>query len=91
MVAILFLQMTVENLKTENDKLKTGSLSPCPSPGPSSSVSQSSGLTALGSSSPRQSVAMHMPKSYSRGLSEGSSSGTVQSLTGRVKIEQGDG
>uniref|UniRef100_A0A3B5MPC7 Neuron navigator 1 n=1 Tax=Xiphophorus couchianus TaxID=32473 RepID=A0A3B5MPC7_9TELE len=78
----------LENLKTENDKLKTGSLSPCPSPGPSSSVSQSSGLTALGSSSPRQSVAMHMPKSYSRGLSEGSSSGTVQSLTGRVKIEQ---
>nr|XP_033482095.1 neuron navigator 1 isoform X8 [Epinephelus lanceolatus] len=35
---------------------------------------QSSGLTALGSSSPRQSVAMHMPKSYSRGLSDGGSS-----------------
>ncbi|XP_047438347.1 neuron navigator 1 isoform X3 [Mugil cephalus] len=68
------MQRTVENLKAENDQLKTGSLSPCPSPGPSSSVSQSSGLTALGSSSPRQSVAMHMPKSYSRGLSEGSSS-----------------
>uniref|UniRef100_A0A3B3VE39 Neuron navigator 1 n=1 Tax=Poecilia latipinna TaxID=48699 RepID=A0A3B3VE39_9TELE len=78
----------LENLKTENDKLKTGSLSPCPSPGPSSSVSQSSGLTALGSSSPRQSVAMHMPKSYSRGLSEGSSSGTVQSLTGREAKRQ---
>ncbi|XP_028261536.1 neuron navigator 1 isoform X3 [Parambassis ranga] len=68
------MQRTVENLKNENDQLKTGSLSPCPSPGPSSSVSQSSGLTAPGSSSPRQSVAMHMPKSYSRGLSEGSSS-----------------
>ncbi|XP_040890015.1 neuron navigator 1 isoform X4 [Toxotes jaculatrix] len=68
------MQRTVENLKAENDQLKTGGLSPCPSPGPSSSVSQSSGLTALGSSSPRQSVAMHMPKSYSRGLSEGSSS-----------------
>ncbi|XP_030584994.1 neuron navigator 1 [Archocentrus centrarchus] len=65
---------TIENLKAENDQLKTGTLSPCPSPGPSSSVSQSSGLTALGSSSPRQSVAMHMPKSYSRGLSEGSNS-----------------
>uniref|UniRef100_A0A3P9P8R3 Neuron navigator 1 n=1 Tax=Poecilia reticulata TaxID=8081 RepID=A0A3P9P8R3_POERE len=51
--AMTNMQMTVENLKTENDKLKTGSLSPCPSPGPSSSVSQSSGLTALGSSSPR--------------------------------------
>ncbi|XP_051269677.1 neuron navigator 1 isoform X13 [Dicentrarchus labrax] len=68
------MQRTVENLKAENDQLKTGGLSPCPSPGPSSSVSQSSGLTALGSSSPRQSVAMHMPKSYSRGLSEGGSS-----------------
>ncbi|XP_041836631.1 neuron navigator 1 isoform X2 [Melanotaenia boesemani] len=72
--AMTNMQKTVENLKTENDQLKTGSLSPCPSPGPSSSVSQSSGLTALGGSSPRQSVAMHMPKSYSRGLSEGSSS-----------------
>uniref|UniRef100_A0A4W6CJP3 Neuron navigator 1 n=1 Tax=Lates calcarifer TaxID=8187 RepID=A0A4W6CJP3_LATCA len=66
----------LENLKAENDQLKTGGLSPCPSPGPSSSVSQSSGLTTLGNSSPRQSVAMHMPKSYSRGMSEGSSSGT---------------
>ncbi|XP_054866617.1 neuron navigator 1 isoform X2 [Amphiprion ocellaris] len=71
--AMTNMQRTVENLKAENDQLKTGSLSPCPSPGPSSSVSQSSGLTALGSSSPRQSVAVHMPKSYSRGLSEGSS------------------
>ncbi|KAM6947813.1 neuron navigator 1 isoform 2-T2 [Lycodopsis pacificus] len=70
--AMCNMQSTVENLKAENDHLKTGSLSPCPSPGPSSSVSQSSGLTALGSSSPRQSVAM--PKSYSRGPSEGSSS-----------------
>ncbi|XP_051269672.1 neuron navigator 1 isoform X8 [Dicentrarchus labrax] len=73
------MQRTVENLKAENDQLKTGGLSPCPSPGPSSSVSQSSGLTALGSSSPRQSVAMHMPKSYSRGLSEGGSSADVHS------------
>ncbi|XP_029681832.1 neuron navigator 1 isoform X6 [Takifugu rubripes] len=31
---------------------------------------QSSGLTALGSSSPQQSLAEQMPKSYSRGLSE---------------------
>uniref|UniRef100_A0A3B4T428 Neuron navigator 1 n=1 Tax=Seriola dumerili TaxID=41447 RepID=A0A3B4T428_SERDU len=46
----------LENLKAENDQLKTGGLSPCPSPGPSSSASQSSGLTALGSSSPRQST-----------------------------------
>ncbi|XP_059184895.1 neuron navigator 1 isoform X1 [Centropristis striata] len=67
------MMSTVENLKAENDNLKTGGLSPCPSPGPTSSVSQSSGLTALGSSSPRQSLAVHMPKSYSRGLSEGGS------------------
>ncbi|XP_042364681.1 neuron navigator 1 isoform X2 [Plectropomus leopardus] len=72
--AMINMQSTVENLKAENDQLKTSGLSPCPSPGPSSSVSQSSGLTALGSSSPRQSVAMHMPKSYSRGLSDGGSS-----------------
>ncbi|XP_074522046.1 neuron navigator 1 isoform X2 [Halichoeres trimaculatus] len=72
--AMTSMQRTVENLKVENDQLKTGTMSPCPSPGPSSSVSQSSGLTTLCGSSPRQSVAMHMPKSYSRGLSEGSSS-----------------
>ncbi|KAM6928052.1 neuron navigator 1 [Xenentodon cancila] len=72
--AMTSMQRTVEGLKAENDQLKTSGLSPCPSPGPSSSASQSSGLTALGSSSPRQSVAMHMPKSYSRGLSEGSGS-----------------
>ncbi|KAK2915357.1 hypothetical protein Q8A73_005951 [Channa argus] len=66
------MQRTVENLKAENDHLKTGGPSPCPSPGPSSSISQSSGLTALGSLSPRQSL--HMPKSYSRGLSDGNNS-----------------
>ncbi|XP_029287839.1 LOW QUALITY PROTEIN: neuron navigator 1 [Cottoperca gobio] len=79
--AMTSMQSTVENLKAENDHLKTGTPSPCPSPGPSSSVSQSSGLTALGSSSPRQSVAMNMPKSYSRGLSEGSSDVHSDSLS----------
>lgn len=78
----LYLQRTVENLKAENDQLKTGGLSPCPSPGPSSSVSQSSSLTALGGLSPRQSVAVHMPRGYNRG-SDGSSSGTSHSLTCR--------
>uniref|UniRef100_A0A3Q3WPW3 Neuron navigator 1 n=1 Tax=Mola mola TaxID=94237 RepID=A0A3Q3WPW3_MOLML len=78
----------LENLKIENDHLKTGSLSPCPSPGPSSSVSQSSGLANLGSSSPRQSVAMHMPKSYGRRRSE-ESSGTVKQqdfFVGTVRV-----
>uniref|UniRef100_A0A8C6LXI6 Neuron navigator 1 n=1 Tax=Nothobranchius furzeri TaxID=105023 RepID=A0A8C6LXI6_NOTFU len=57
--AMISMQV-LESLKAENDHLRTGNLSPCPSPGPSNSASQSSGLTALGSSSPRQSVAMHM-------------------------------
>ncbi|XP_019713386.1 LOW QUALITY PROTEIN: neuron navigator 1-like [Hippocampus comes] len=52
------MQKTVDNLKVENDQLKTSGLSPCPSPGPSSSVSQSSGLTSLASLSPRHSVAV---------------------------------
>uniref|UniRef100_A0A3Q3DPV7 Neuron navigator 1 n=1 Tax=Hippocampus comes TaxID=109280 RepID=A0A3Q3DPV7_HIPCM len=54
------MQKTVDNLKVENDQLKTSGLSPCPSPGPSSSVSQSSGLTSLASLSPRHSVAVHV-------------------------------
>ncbi|XP_075881069.1 neuron navigator 1 isoform X3 [Nelusetta ayraudi] len=64
------MQRTVEKLKVENSQLKTGTLSPCPSPGPSSSAPQTSGLAAAGSPSPRHSVAVHLPKSYSRGLSE---------------------
>ncbi|XP_037623317.1 neuron navigator 1 isoform X5 [Sebastes umbrosus] len=89
--AMTDMQSTVENLKAENDHLKTGTnLSPCPSPGPSSSVSQSSGLTALGSSSPRQSVAMQMPKSYSRGLSEGGSSADVHSDTLSLSSQRDD-
>ncbi|XP_047195239.1 neuron navigator 1 isoform X13 [Hippoglossus stenolepis] len=76
------MQKTVENLKAENDHLKTGTSSPCPSPGPSSSVSQSSGLATLEGSSPRQSVALQMPKSFSRGLSEGGSDvHTAESLS----------
>ncbi|KAM6981181.1 LOW QUALITY PROTEIN: neuron navigator 1-like [Aplochiton taeniatus] len=90
------MQMTVENLKAENDQLKTGStsISPTLSPGPSSSVSQSSGLTSLEGLSPRQSVAgQHLPKAYSRRLSEGcnpevfdSSSGTSQREDMRVRV-----
>ncbi|XP_029989942.1 neuron navigator 1 isoform X2 [Sphaeramia orbicularis] len=88
--AMTSMQRTVENLKTENDHLKTGGLSPCPSPGPSNSVSQSSGLTTLGNSSPRQSVAMHMPKSYSRGLSEGSSSDVFSSDSVSLSSQRDD-
>ncbi|XP_054641486.1 neuron navigator 1 isoform X6 [Dunckerocampus dactyliophorus] len=67
------MQRTVENLKVENDQLRTSGMSPCPSPGPSSSISQSSGLTSLCNSSPRQSVAV--AKGYSRRLSDGTSTG----------------
>ncbi|XP_061147665.1 neuron navigator 1 [Syngnathus typhle] len=52
------MQKTVTNLKVENDQLKTSSLSSCPSSGPSTSVSQSSGLTSLANLSPRHSVAV---------------------------------
>ncbi|XP_059925036.1 neuron navigator 1 isoform X4 [Gadus macrocephalus] len=72
--AMTSMQRTVENLKAENDQLKTGG-PPSPTPsggGPSSSASQSSGLTAMGGTSPRLSA--HLPKSYSRGLSDSSCS-----------------
>ncbi|XP_057701403.1 neuron navigator 1 isoform X4 [Corythoichthys intestinalis] len=52
------MQRTVDSLKVENDQLKTSGLSPCQSPGPSSSVSQSSGLSNLTNLSPRHSVAI---------------------------------
>ncbi|TRY89653.1 hypothetical protein DNTS_021529 [Danionella cerebrum] len=50
--AMTNMQMTVENLKAENDQLKTSG----PSSRPPSSASQSSGLGSLGVTSPRQSV-----------------------------------
>uniref|UniRef100_A0A8C8J285 Neuron navigator 1 n=1 Tax=Oncorhynchus tshawytscha TaxID=74940 RepID=A0A8C8J285_ONCTS len=53
----------LENLKAENDQLKTG--------GPSTSTSQSSGLASLGTASPRQSVAMSLTKTFSMSLGEG--------------------
>ncbi|XP_055773941.1 neuron navigator 1-like isoform X3 [Salvelinus fontinalis] len=59
------MQMTVENLKAENDQLKTG--------GPSTSTSQSSSLASLGTASPRQSVAISLSKTLSMSLGEGSS------------------
>uniref|UniRef100_H2LS65 Neuron navigator 1 n=1 Tax=Oryzias latipes TaxID=8090 RepID=H2LS65_ORYLA len=46
--AMTNMQRTVENLKVENDQLRIGGLSPCPSPGPSSSVSQSSSFMGAG-------------------------------------------
>ncbi|MBN3319161.1 NAV1 protein, partial [Atractosteus spatula] len=63
------MQMTVENLKAENDQLKTGTTAP--SSAPPSSISQPQSLTALlTSSSPRQSMAMSLTQSFSLSLSE---------------------
>ncbi|KAL0978787.1 hypothetical protein UPYG_G00175180 [Umbra pygmaea] len=68
--AMTNMQMTVENLKAENDQLKTG--------GPSTSTSQSSGLASLGSASPRQSIAMSLTKTFSMSLGEGGSPDVFQ-------------
>ncbi|KAJ8258080.1 hypothetical protein GJAV_G00192930 [Gymnothorax javanicus] len=63
------MQMTVENLKAENDQLKTGA-SPRPSSGPPTSTSQPSGLTSLLGTSPRQSLPMSLTKSFSLNLND---------------------
>ncbi|XP_030632950.1 neuron navigator 1 [Chanos chanos] len=65
--AMTNMQMTVEKLKAENDQLKTGGTSSRPT----SSTSQSSGLTSLASSSPRQSVAS-LSQTFSIGVTESS-------------------
>ncbi|XP_048879188.1 LOW QUALITY PROTEIN: neuron navigator 1-like [Brienomyrus brachyistius] len=59
--AMTNMQMTVENLKAENDQLKIGP----PSTGPSSSTSQPSGLMSLVTSSQRQSMSASVMKSFS--------------------------
>ncbi|XP_036388972.1 neuron navigator 1-like isoform X2 [Megalops cyprinoides] len=63
------MQETVENLKAENDQLKTGT-GLQPGTGPTSSTSQPSGLTSLLGSSPRQSLTMSLTKSFSLSLNE---------------------
>ncbi|XP_014021528.1 neuron navigator 1 isoform X9 [Salmo salar] len=76
------MQMTVENLKAENDQLKTG--------GPSTSTSQSSGLASLGTASPRQSVAMSLTKTFSMSLGEGSPSDVFQTDTVSLPTHRDD-
>ncbi|KAM6925220.1 neuron navigator 1 [Xenentodon cancila] len=64
------MQSTVENLKAENDHLKTGSqLHPLGS-GPTSSTSQPSGLASLLGPSLKQPISMSLTKSFSLSLSE---------------------
>uniref|UniRef100_A0A673BGA8 AAA+ ATPase domain-containing protein n=1 Tax=Sphaeramia orbicularis TaxID=375764 RepID=A0A673BGA8_9TELE len=66
---LLVLQSTVENLKAENDHLKTGSQGPViPGPGPTSSTSQPSGLASLLGPSLRQPMSMSLTKSFSLSL-----------------------
>ncbi|XP_029994486.1 neuron navigator 1 isoform X2 [Sphaeramia orbicularis] len=63
------MQSTVENLKAENDHLKTGSQGPViPGPGPTSSTSQPSGLASLLGPSLRQPMSMSLTKSFSLSL-----------------------
>ncbi|KAM8754994.1 neuron navigator 1-like isoform 5-T5 [Acanthopagrus schlegelii] len=64
------MQSTVENLKAENDHLKTGSTLTLPGSGPTSSTSQPSGLASLLGPSLRQPMSMSLTKSFSLSLND---------------------
>lgn len=64
------MQSTVENLKAENDHLKTGSTLTLPGSGPTSSTSQPSGLSSLLGPSLRQPMSMSLTKSFSLSLND---------------------
>ncbi|XP_027144301.1 neuron navigator 1 isoform X4 [Larimichthys crocea] len=64
------MQSTVENLKAENDHLKTGSQPCLPGSGPTSSTSQPSGLASLLGPSLRQPMSMSLTKSFSLSLND---------------------
>ncbi|CAJ1085134.1 neuron navigator 1-like isoform X1 [Xyrichtys novacula] len=64
------MQSTVENLKAENDHLKTGSQVHLPGSGPTSSTSQPSGLASLLGPSLRQPMTMSLTKSFSLSLND---------------------
>ncbi|MBN3293043.1 NAV1 protein, partial [Polypterus senegalus] len=63
------MQMTVENLKAENDQLKTGT-SLVPSLASTSSLSQPQGLTTLLTPSPWQSMSLPLTQSFSLSLND---------------------
>ncbi|XP_060724252.1 neuron navigator 1 isoform X1 [Tachysurus vachellii] len=75
------MQMMVENLKAENDQLKTGASRP------PSSTSQSSGLGSLGTLSPRQSVAS-LSKAFSMGATESLNTDVFQSPTSTLQKDE---
>ncbi|KAM4571526.1 neuron navigator 1 isoform 1-T1 [Fundulus diaphanus] len=64
------MQSTVENLKAENDHLKTGSQVPLSGPGPTSSTSQPSGLASLLGPSVNPPMSMSLTKSFSLSLND---------------------
>uniref|UniRef100_A0A7N9AZP2 Neuron navigator 1 n=1 Tax=Mastacembelus armatus TaxID=205130 RepID=A0A7N9AZP2_9TELE len=64
------MQSTVENLKVENDHLKTGSQPQPPGFGPTCSTSQPSGLASLLGPSLRQPMSMSLTKSFSLSLND---------------------
>uniref|UniRef100_A0A3Q3W4Z0 AAA+ ATPase domain-containing protein n=1 Tax=Mola mola TaxID=94237 RepID=A0A3Q3W4Z0_MOLML len=68
--AMNHMQSTVENLKVENDHLKTGSQLHLHASGPTSSTSQPSGLSSLLGPSLKQPMSMSLAKSFSLSLSD---------------------
>lgn len=64
------MQSTVDNLKAENDHLKTGSQFPLSGPGPTSSTSQPSGLASLLGPSGTPPMSMSLTKSFSLSLND---------------------
>ncbi|CAL8250137.1 unnamed protein product [Arctogadus glacialis] len=64
------MQSTVENLKAENDHLKTGSVLQLPGSGPTTSTSQPSGLASLLGPSSRQPMSLSLTKSFSLSLND---------------------
>ncbi|XP_056131430.1 neuron navigator 1-like isoform X3 [Lampris incognitus] len=64
------MQSTVENLKAENDHLKTGSSLQLSGSGPTSSTSQPSGLSCLLGAATRQPANTSLSKSFSLSLND---------------------
>lgn len=79
-------QSTVENLKAENDHLKTGSQPHLPGSGPTTSTSQPSGLSSLLGPSLRQPISMSLTKSFSLSLNDCKDPGMDQADKYRIVI-----
>ncbi|XP_029975296.1 neuron navigator 1 [Salarias fasciatus] len=82
------MQSTVENLKAENDHLKTGSQANLSGSGPTSSTSQPSGLASLLGPSLRQPMSMSLTKSFSLSLNDCKDPEVSQSDTHSVSSQR---